>query len=82
MTLDPDSYTCQEHQTDLTPQVLELLGGDGPPGAQTRRPPLAYGRRPRLGRATAAREFEVIVVCPGTGAAEPHNRVCYGTYAP
>ena len=80
MILTPDSYPCPQHQIDLTAQVLELLDEDGPPGAKARRPPVAYGRRPWLGKATAAREFEIIVVCPGTGGAESHNQVCHGTY--
>ena len=82
MILDPDSYTCPEHQADLTPLVLEVLEEDGPPGANTRRPPLAFSRPPWLRKAAGPREFQVVVVCPGTEASEAHDRVCYGTYIP
>ena len=42
MKLDPADYTCPDHHTDLTGQVLDALDEDGPP--------VAYPRLPLLGR--------------------------------
>jgi hypothetical protein len=70
--LDPETYSCQKHRTDLTGQVTEALDDDVPP--------LAYDRLPILGRASARpRPFEVTVTCPGTGGSGPHDLVCTGT---
>lgn len=73
MRLDPATYTCQQHQLDLTDQVQEAVQDD-----DDEPPPITYKRLPLLGRsAPAPREFEVIVTCPGTG--EAHSLTCKGT---
>jgi len=70
ITLDPQIYTCEEHQIDLTAQVKEALEEDEDT-------PLAYWR-PLLGRAAPrSRPFEVIITCPG---GEEHPLTCKGTY--
>jgi hypothetical protein len=71
MKLDPDDYTCPDHQTDLTSQVLDALDDDGPPVAY-RRPGFLGGRKP------GPRPFEVRVTCPGGG--QPHQLTCAGTW--
>jgi hypothetical protein len=72
MTLDPATYTCPDHNLDLTDLVTEALDDDGPP--------IAYPR-PRLpGRAgPRPRPFEVTVTCPGAPGSGPHELVCAGT---
>ena len=74
MTLDPDTYECPTHHTDLTAQVHEQLEDDDTP--------IAFGWRDRLAGRTAsgAREFTAIVSCPGTGTA--HKLTCRGTLTP
>jgi hypothetical protein len=71
MALDPESYTCPDHHTDLTALVEEALedeAGD-----------IAYGRG-LLGRAAPRRgPFEVTVTCPGAVGGGPHDLVCAGT---
>jgi hypothetical protein len=56
--LDPAKYTCPDHHTDLTSQVLDALDEEGPP--------VAYRRRPLLGRTAGLRRFEVLLTCTGT----------------
>ncbi len=70
MTLEPSTYKCPEHNTDLTDLVAETLEEDGPP--------VAY-RGPR--KATAARPFQVIVTCPGANGTGAHRLTCSGTRA-
>lgn len=73
MKLDPDHYTCPDHHTDLTAQVLDALDeGDGPP--------VAYPRRHLLGRPAGPHPFEVIVTCPGPAGGSPHQLVRAGTW--
>ena len=75
MTLDPGRYECPTHHTNLTAQVEEALGDNCPP--------VAYRRRPFLGkRAPAARPFQVVVSCPGGDNAGPHPLTCTGTWTP
>jgi hypothetical protein len=69
--LNPAKYTCPDHHTDLTSQVLDALDEDGPP--------VAYDRQPLLGRTTGPRPFEVPVTCPGTDG-RAHQLICAGTY--
>ncbi|HEY1345349.1 MAG TPA: hypothetical protein VGF54_10220 [Streptosporangiaceae bacterium] len=72
ITLDPATYTCPEHQIDLTPEVREAL--------EEKDTPLAY-RRPLLGRAASrAHAFEVMVTCPGASGAGAHPLTCTGSY--
>jgi len=71
--LDPQTFTCREHDVDLTGQVTDILDDD--------LPPVAYDRLP-LGRAAARpRPFEVTVTCPGTGGSGAHDLVCAGTFS-
>jgi hypothetical protein len=73
MNLQPGTYTCPNHRTDLTEQVREALDdGDAPP--------IAYWRFPVGRAAPAPRAFEVTVTCPG--GAEPHPLTCTGTWTP
>jgi hypothetical protein len=58
MTLDPATYTCPTHQTNLTDQVLEQLEDDD-------EWPIAF--EPKIRQP----EFEVVVTCPGGGTAHP-----------
>jgi hypothetical protein len=69
--LDPAQYTCPEHHTDLTGQVLDALDVEGPP--------LVY-ERPLPGRPARPRPFEVPVTCPGASGGSPHELTCTGTY--
>jgi len=66
--LDPSSYECPEHQTDLTGLVEEVLEDDGPP--------VAY-LRPR--KTPTAWPFQVIVTCPGADGAGAHQLTCSGS---
>src|SRR5689334_13833807 len=66
MTLDPDTYECPDHHTDLTSLVEEALELQGPP--------LAYQRPP------GPRQFQVIVTCPGDGTGA-HSLTCAGQRA-
>ena len=61
VNLEPADYTCPDHNTDLTGQVLDALDEDGPP--------VAYQRLPLLGRKAGPQPFEVQVTCPGGTAA-------------
>jgi hypothetical protein len=71
MALDPESYTCPDHHTDLTALVEEALEDEAGE--------IAYGRR-LLGRAAPRpRPFEVTVTCPGAAVGGPHDLVCAGT---
>ena len=70
MTLDPSTYACPEHHTDLTELVAEALEDGGPP--------VAYFR---LRKAAAPRPFQVIVTCPGANGAGAHQLTCSGTRA-
>ena len=73
MKLDPATYACPDHQTDLTDLVAEALdGGDTP---------LAYEPAPLLRRgATRSHHFQVIVTCAGAPGGQPHSLTCAGTY--
>ena len=68
MTLEPSSYQCPEHQTDLTGLVEEALDDDAPP--------VAYFS---LRKKPAARAFQVIVTCPGMNGVGAHQLTCTGT---
>jgi hypothetical protein len=68
MTLDPSSYECAEHHTDLTGLVEEALEDDGPP--------VAYFR---LRGKPATSPFQVIVTCPGANGAGSHQITYTGT---
>ena len=69
MILDPPTYACPTHGTDLTDQVVEELKDAGWA--------VAYKTRD-LRRIQP--EFEVVVTCPGTRA--PHQLTCRGTREP
>lgn len=69
MTLDPSTYECPEHHTDLTGLVTEALEDDSPP--------VAYFS---LRKTTVARPFQVIVTCPGVNGAGAHQLTCGGTW--
>jgi hypothetical protein len=71
MTLEPASYECPEHHTDLTDLVEEELGVDG-------LPPLAYFRFGSVGKRSATSPFEVIVTCPGANGVGSHELTCAG----
>jgi hypothetical protein len=69
MILDPATYPCPVHTTDLTDQVVaQLEDDDGWP--------VAYKRR----RTRDQPEFEVVVTCPGAGTA--HAVTCRGIRRP
>jgi len=70
--LDPADYTCPDHHTDLTGQVLDALDEDGTP--------VAYPRPSLLGRKAGPRPFEVQVTCPGGTSGGPHPLTCAGTW--
>lgn len=70
--LNPDNYTCPDHHTDLTRQVLDTLEEDWPP--------VAYGRRLLPARKAGPRPFEVIVTCPGAAGGGLHELTCAGTW--
>jgi len=70
MTLDPLSYQCPEHHTDLTPLVTEALDDDAPPVA-------FFGLRRKP---SGPRPFQVIVTCPGAGGAAAHQLTCAGNW--
>jgi hypothetical protein len=70
MILDPATYRCPSHSTNLTEQVREqLTDEDGWPIAFKARK--AHHNQP---------EFEVVVYCPGNGT--PHPLTCHGTLKP
>lgn len=68
MTLDPSSYECAQHHTDLTSLVEEALEDDDPPVAHF-----------RLRSAPATSPFEVIVTCPGANGTGAHQITYTGT---
>jgi hypothetical protein len=68
MTLNPSTYQCPEHRTDLTGLVAEALEDEGPP--------VAYWS---LRKRPAARPFSVIVTCPGANGTGAHDLTCSGT---
>lgn len=67
MILNPSSYECSEHHTDLTDLVEETLQDDGPP--------VAYFP---LRKTKPARPFQVVVTCPGATGAGAHQLTCSG----
>ncbi len=73
MRLDPQTFTCREHDVDLTDQVTDILDDDPAPKA--------YDRVPLLGGAARPRPFEVTVTCPGAGGSGAHDLVCAGTFS-
>lgn len=77
MTLDPPSYSCPEHHTDLTLLVTEALADDGPPVAYDmprRASNVLFRQRPK-----GPRPFAVIVNCPGANGSGVHQLTCTGT---
>lgn len=75
MELDPAIYTCPQDHSDLSPLVLQALGGTGLQVARAWLPPFRSRPRPQ--------PFEVIVTCPGAaGQPAPHQLTCAGTYRP
>jgi len=70
MILDPETYPCPTHSTDLTDQVrAQLTDDDGWPVAfKDRKAPHNQ------------QEFQVVVYCPGDGTAHPLT--CRGTLKP
>lgn len=72
MILDPDTYQCSTHDIDLTTQVREQMEED--------HAPVAYRWGARVPRNSPAREFGVIVSCPG--ADSPHQLTCRGKLTP
>ena len=75
MTLDPDTYQCPTHNIDITTLVREQLEDDDDARSAYWWGGRAAGRNP-----SGAREFAVIVSCPGAGAA--HKLTCRGTLTP
>ena len=73
MKLEPADYTCPDHHTDLTGQVLDALDE-----RRARRWPTAAV--PLLGRKAGPRPFEVQVTCPGGASGGPHQLTCAGTW--
>ena len=78
-------YKCLEHQIDLTGQVREKLQGSGlwtvdPTGQSLRRTLTVHVVRSLHRRRIPERPFKVLVLCPGTGDAQPHELVVTGTY--
>ena len=74
MDLVPATYTCPAHHSDLSPLVIQALGGPGLVVARAWRPAW-FGSRPR------PQPFEVIVTCPGPAShPAPHQLTCSGTY--
>jgi hypothetical protein len=69
MALEPSSYQCPEHDTDLTELVEEALDDDTPP--------VAYFD---LRKKPVERAFQVIVTCPGTNDVGTHHLTCTGTW--
>ena len=69
MQLDPTTYTCPEHQVDLTERVREVLDDEGVE--------VAFGKALRLGR-RPPEPFEVPVTCPGGDGKSPHRLICAG----
>ncbi len=84
--LNQTPYKCLEHQIDLTEQVREKLqGGDffsvADPTAQSlRRTLTVLVVRSLRRRRSPERPFKVLVLCPGTGDAQPHELAVTGTY--
>lgn len=78
MILDPNSYSCPEHQTDLTVLVTEALGDDGPPVAYAM--PRFAASAPFQQRPAGPRPFEVLVNCPGADGSGAHQLTCTGTW--
>jgi hypothetical protein len=70
MKLQPGTYACPDHKSNLTELVEEALDVDVPP--------VAFGRGFLAARAPAERPFEVIVTCPGGGT--PHTLKCTGLF--
>jgi hypothetical protein len=70
MILNPSSYECPEHHTDLTGLVEETLEEDWPD--------VAYAARFRLRKAAARRPFQVIITCLGANGAGAHQLTCSG----
>lgn len=73
MILEPTSYSCPEHQADLTALVTEALDDDGPPVAYDS----IFRRRP-----AGPRPFQVIVTCPGAHGTGAHQLTCEGNWTP
>jgi hypothetical protein len=71
MILDPTSYSCPEHHTDLTAQVAEALDDDAPPFAYVS----VFRRKP-----AGPRPFQVIVTCPGASGSGAHELTCAGQW--
>jgi hypothetical protein len=65
--LDPSTYQCPEHLTNLTDLVTEALEDEGLP--------VAYSF---LRKVKNPRPFEVIVTCPGVNGAGEHELTCTG----
>ena len=73
MKLEPAEYTCPDHHTDLTGQVLDALDEeDGPPVAYRGGP--CWAGRPGRGRSRC------MVTCPGGASGGPHPLTCAGTW--
>src|SRR5262249_49793060 len=72
MTLDPATYTCPDHNLDLTDLVTEALEDDGPPVAYPRpRLPGRAGPRPP--------PLKVRVIGPGAAGGGSRELVGAGT---
>ena len=84
--LNQAPYKCPEHQIDLTDQVREKIQGSDrwttvdPTGQSLRRTLTVLVVRSVRRRRTPERPFKVLVLCPGTGDAQPHELVVTGTY--
>jgi len=83
--LNQAPYKCLGHQTDLTDQVREKIQGSGhwtvdPTGQSLRRTLTVLVVRSVRRRRIPERPFKVLVLCPGTENAQPHELVVTGTY--
>jgi hypothetical protein len=69
MILEPNSYQCPEHHTDITKLVEGALDDDAPPVAYV-----------SLLKKPATRPFQVIVTCPGANGTDAHQLTCTGAW--
>jgi hypothetical protein len=71
MILEPISYSCPTHQTDVTTLVKDALDDDDAP------PVAFWGLGKKM---TGPRPFQVIVTCPGASGTGAHQLTCTGNW--
>lgn len=77
MTLDPQTYSCQDDQCDLTGFVLAAVHNSLAGAFEL----LAENRTRPSTPPGEARPFEVLIQCPGPGGdGHAHKVICTGTY--